>query len=271
MTEQQTDPLPHPGGALEALADDVRRRPLLVALDFDGVLAPIVDHPLDARPLTASIEAVERIATVPDVHVALVSGRGLEELAQVSGPIPEGTRLVGAHGAERGRVHEGAFVLEPFELDEAAQRLQDELVTSAEQIGERHDGVLVQRKPSTVLVHTKMTTPQVEAAATAEAVALGEGRGLKTVVGKHIVEIAVHPAHKGEGVEALRATTEAAVVVYVGDDTTDEDAFAVLGPDDIGIKVGPGATGATFRVGSPSDVADVLTAFAERLAPPGRT
>lgn len=266
-----TTVLPHPGDALAALADDVRRRPLLIALDFDGTLAPIVDHPLDARALPGSIEAIERIATVPDVHLALVSGRGLEELAQVAGRIPEGTRLVGAHGAERGIVHDGAFVLEPFELDDAAQQLQDAVVAGAEQIGARHEDVLVQRKPSTVLVHTKMATPEVEAAATAEAVALGEGHGLKTVVGKHIVEIAVHPAHKGEGIEALRASTGAAAVVYVGDDTTDEDAFAVLGAADVGVKVGDGETRAGFRVGSPADVADVLTAFAERLGPAERT
>src|SRR5690606_523979 len=44
---------------------------------------------------------------------------------QVTGPVPEGTWLVGAHGAERGRIHEGQYLLEPFELDEAARAVQD--------------------------------------------------------------------------------------------------------------------------------------------------
>ena len=263
--------LPHPREALAALAADPARRPLLVALDFDGTLAPIVDHPLDARPLPESVTAIERISSVPDVHLALVSGRGLEELAQVTGPVPEGTWLVGAHGAERGRIHEGQYLLEPFELDDAARAVQDELFAGAEDIASRHAEVLAQRKPTTVLVHTKMASPQVEAAATAEAVALGERHGLKTVVGKHIVEIAVHPAHKGDGIDALRRTTKARAVVYVGDDTTDEDALARLTDRDVGIKVGPGDTHARFRVADPVEVAVVLGELAEMLGPPART
>ena len=262
--------LPHPREALTALADDGARRPILLALDFDGVLAPIVDHPLDARPLPDSMTAIESIAVVPGAHLALISGRGLEELSTVSGPVPEGTWLVGSHGAEAGRIHDGRYVLEPFELDAEATALQDDLVAAAELIGQRHEGVLVQRKPTTVLVHTKMATGEVEAAATTEAVALGAAHRLKTVVGKHIVEIAVHPAHKGDGVAALRKATGAAVVVYVGDDTTDEDALSRLGEGDIGIKVGPGATHAQFRVDSPAEVAVVLGELAARLGSAAR-
>ncbi|MDQ2623848.1 MAG: trehalose-phosphatase [Actinomycetota bacterium] len=257
--------LEHPEAALSALADDASRRPLLLALDFDGTLAPIVDHPLDARALPESMSAVERLATVPGLHLALVSGRGLEELSTVTGPVPESTWLVGAHGAERGRIHDGVFVLEPFELDAQARALQDDVVAGAEQIGARHEGVLVQRKPTTVLVHTKMATPEVEDLATRDAVALGSEHHLKTVVGKHIVEIAVHPAHKGDGIVALRAATGARSVVYVGDDTTDEDAFAVLGAGDVGIKVGPGPTRAAYRVSTPEDVATLLGRFADQL------
>jgi len=258
--------LPSPDAALTALAADPTRRPVLLALDFDGTLAPIVDHPADARPVAGSVDAVERIASTAGVHVALVSGRGLEELSTVTGPMPEGTWLVGSHGAEFGRINEGRFVLEPFDLDESARSVQDELVSAAEKIGARHEGVIVQRKPTTVLVHTKMAEPATEIAATGEAVALGEAHALKTVVGKHIVEIAVHPAHKGEGVAALRSATGSAVVVYIGDDTTDEDALADLAEDDIGVKVGPGVTHARYRVGSPADVAELLDRFATALA-----
>lgn len=257
--------LPRPDQALSTLAASPAT--VLLALDFDGVLAPIVDHPADARPLPETIAAVERLAS--RVAVALISGRGLEELSTVTGPLPEGTWLVGSHGAEFGRVRDGRYELEPFDLADDARGVQDELIAAAELIGERHEGVLVQRKPTTVLVHTKMALPEVEAAATAEAVALGSARGLKTVVGKHIVEIAVHPAHKGEGVAALRSATGADVVVYVGDDTTDEDALETLGGRDVGIKVGPGPTAARYRVDSPEDVAGVLTRFAEALGTSG--
>jgi len=252
--------LPRPEEALVALARDDSRRPVLLALDFDGTLSPIVERPADARPLPEAIAALERLAVVESVHLALVSGRGLEELATVAGPVPEGTWLVGSHGAELGRVRAGVFELEPFELDERARRLQDELVAGAEEIAARHPGVLVQRKPTTVLVHTAQCTPEHEEAATREALELGKGH--RTVLGKRIVEIAVHPAHKGEGVRHLRRAVGAAVVVYAGDDTTDEDAFAALGPADVGIRVGPGPTRADYRVASPADLATVLARFA---------
>lgn len=260
MTGPETDPAAALA-ALEALA----ARPVLLALDFDGTLSPLVDHPLDARPLPASMEAVERLAAREDLVVALVSGRGLEELAQVAGPVPEGTWLVGSHGAEHGRVRDGVFVLEPFELAPEAQAAQEALVAQAEEIAARHEGVLVQRKPTTVLVHTKMAEAVVEDLATREAVALGKEHGLKTVVGKHIVEIAVHPATKGDGIDVLREATGAAAVVYLGDDTTDEDALERLREGDVGIKVGGGPTHASFRVGSPEDVAELLGAWATSL------
>jgi len=255
-----------PAPALAALTASPAN--VLLALDFDGTLAPLVDHPRDARPLPASMAALERIAAA-GVHVALVSGRGLEELSTVSGPLPEGTWLVGSHGAEFGRVHDGAYQLEPFELGPEARAAQDELMAVAEDIAARHEGVLAQRKPTTVLVHTTMARPDVEALATVEAVALGARHGLKTVVGKHIVEIAVHTAHKGEGVDALRRTLGTAVVVYVGDDTTDEDALEALHEGDVGVKVGPGPTAGRYRVDSPEAVAALLEGFAASLEGPG--
>ncbi len=47
-------------------------------------------------------------------------------------------------------------------------------------------------------------------------------------------------------------------MLYVGDDVTDETAFAVLGPDDIGVKVGSGETHAAYRVDGPEDVRELL-------------
>ena len=59
------------------LTEWLRLRPLLVALDFDGVLAPIVEQPEDARALPGTVEMLERLAALDGVHVALVSGRAL--------------------------------------------------------------------------------------------------------------------------------------------------------------------------------------------------
>ena len=50
---------------LADLATDVGRRPLLVALDFDGTLAPLVDDPDDSQMLPTAADALARLATTP--------------------------------------------------------------------------------------------------------------------------------------------------------------------------------------------------------------
>ena len=72
----------------------------------------------------------------------------------------------------------------------------------------------------------------------------------------------MRPSDKGEALTRLRQHAGASAVVYVGDDVTDEDAFAALESDDLGVKVGQGRSLAAYRVRSPDDVADLL----ERLA-----
>jgi trehalose-6-phosphatase len=81
------EPLPEPStdpaelqAALEALAATDR---LLVALDFDGTLAPTVDRPEDARAVPAAREAIQRLVALEDTWVAYVSGRALDSLIQV--------------------------------------------------------------------------------------------------------------------------------------------------------------------------------------------
>jgi trehalose 6-phosphate phosphatase len=72
----------------------------------------------------------------------------------------------------------------------------------------------------------------------------------------------VRSTTKGEALEHLRRYTAADAVFYAGDDVTDEDAFAALMPDDLGVKSGPGATEAAFRVAGPDEIALVLSTLA---------
>ena len=73
---------PELAAALGALA---RVPTLLVALDFDGVLAPIVQDPSSSRPLPGSAVAVDALAALPGTTVAMLSGRALGDLRDVSG------------------------------------------------------------------------------------------------------------------------------------------------------------------------------------------
>ena len=72
---------------------------LLVAMDFDGTLSPIVPRAEDARPLPEAAAAFAAIAELPRTTTALISGRALASLRTVASP-PAGTLMIGSHGAE---------------------------------------------------------------------------------------------------------------------------------------------------------------------------
>jgi trehalose 6-phosphate phosphatase len=249
-----------PTELLSAAADLCRRRPLLLALDFDGVLAPIVERAPDARPLAGVRRLVEELATIEGVTVALVSGRARADLAAVSG-LGDGpdVRLVGSHGAEV----DGA---PPAGLDEAAVDRLDRVNAALQEVADRHEGAHVENKPSAGVLHTRQVARDQAAAATDEALQAVEAiSGAHVTLGKEVVEVAVTEVTKGAAVEALRRSLGAAGVLYVGDDVTDETVLRSLGADDLGVKVGGGETAASHRVASPAAVRELLRALRDLL------
>jgi trehalose 6-phosphate phosphatase len=125
---------------------------LLVAMDFDGVLAPIVAVPSDARPLPVSAAAIGSLSTLPDTTVALLSGRGLADLAAVSGfgtPI----RLIGSHGGE---FDDGGAV-----LDDAQRERLERLRAELRELVDGEPGVTLEEKPAGVAVHVRNAPPDV--------------------------------------------------------------------------------------------------------------
>ncbi|MGC2939325.1 MULTISPECIES: trehalose-phosphatase [unclassified Brevibacterium] len=82
-----------------ALRDLATADSLLLALDFDGVLAPLQDDPSTSRMVPQSAAAVEALASLPRTRVALVSGRDIATLRRLSEP-PDSVWLIGSHGAE---------------------------------------------------------------------------------------------------------------------------------------------------------------------------
>jgi trehalose 6-phosphate phosphatase len=88
-----------PADVMAALDAAAATRHLLVTSDFDGTLAPIVSNPADARPLPAAAAALSALAELPSTSVALISGRALSVLRELSGAPPT-VHLVGSHGAE---------------------------------------------------------------------------------------------------------------------------------------------------------------------------
>ncbi|PFG37352.1 trehalose 6-phosphatase [Flavimobilis soli] len=240
--------------------------PVLVASDFDGVVARLVDKPDESRPTASAGAALARLAAgSPDrVRLALVSGRRLDDLARVS-RVPAGTLLVGSHGAEQGRVTGEGLEHTPVALSaDEADRLEN-LTTAFEEVAGTAEGAWVEHKPTAAVLHVRLAGPEDTVRATAEAVAASESLGLPPMRGKDVVETGVVATSKGQALEALRAETGARAVFYMGDDVTDERAFAVLHDGDVSVRVGPGETVARHRVADPDEAALVLTRLADLL------
>ncbi|NAZ80638.1 trehalose-phosphatase [Kineococcus sp. R8] len=246
--------------ALEAFAGRGR---VLVALDFDGVLSPIVEVPSAARALPASAQALAELVRTTDV--ALVSGRDITDLAACAEP-PPGVRLVGGHGTQSSLDAPGGG----RRLDAAEQALLERLGEELDALVAAHPGTSVERKPMSAVLHTRAADRVVAVEATRAALAGPAALpGVHALRGKEVVELGAVPLGKGAGLLRLREALGAAgapveAVLFAGDDVTDEDAFAVLDPDagDVTVKVGPGDTRAGHRVADPAEVAVLLTHLA---------
>ena len=233
-----------------ALSTVARVPRLLVAADFDGTLAPIVDRPDDARPLPDSTAALSALAGLPSTTAALISGRALRDLATLSGT-PAGVHLVGSHGAEfdTGFVHP---------ISDAAMDHLDMIINALTGIAADYAGATIERKPASVALHVRNAAPNDAQAALDRARSAARSWNAHLTEGKAVVEFAIITPDKGRALDDLRRRDDASAVVFLGDDVTDENAFRRLQDPDIGIKVGEGDTLAQYRVKSPDDVAAAL-------------
>ena len=247
--------------ALEAAASaDV----LLVATDFDGVLAPFDADPMRATPVEGTVETLRSLASLTGVHVAVVSGRDLGTLRELTGiTVDEPIVLIGSHGAESS----SPAVREAME---AAAVTPDDEVTLAELrtdiealVKEHHPEAGIEYKSAAVVVHVRGLPRETGDAAIADArrVAL-DHPGVKVLKGKSVLELSVSHADKGSAVTALGRHVGAGARIYLGDDVTDEDAFMRMRrPDDVTVKVGTGSTAARYRVDDEQAVAALLTSL----------
>ena len=240
-----------PRDLVAALDRISRLRPLLVASDYDGVLAPLVDDPSAAAPLEGVADVLARLASAPGVTVAMVSGRGVDDLRTTSG---FGARLrwVGSHGAE----FDGPLV---GDLARRRDALRDQVAA----VVAGTPGARLEVKPASVAVHVRQVADRDAAAALLEQVRSTVDSSLTMKPGKDVLELAITPADKGSALSRLRDETGAAAALYLGDDRTDEDGFRALdGRDDVTVKVGDGDTVARHRVDDPR----AALALLERLA-----
>jgi trehalose 6-phosphate phosphatase len=236
---------------------------LLVALDFDGTLSPLVDEPMEARMLPASRVAVDALVSAPDTIVALVSGRSLVDLRLIAEHDDDSPLLLaGSHGAEFWLPGQGPVI---HDEDEGDAALRDLLFSHAEAATQHVEGVWIEPKTFGFGVHTRRVDPAEADAVNAavDAIVQTEAPHWRRRTGHHIIEYAFRHEGKDSAIAELRERTGASAVVFAGDDVTDEDALVSLGDDDLGIHVGDRPTAATLCVPDIPSLATLLALFAQ--------
>jgi trehalose 6-phosphate phosphatase len=207
----------------------------LLMLDYDGTLAPFHVDRDRAVPLPRTLEILKAIAAEARTRLAIVSGRPLLEMEHLVGPLA--ATLVGEHGWEE-RLPDGVVERCPLSPEQAA------LLDRAETLVRTRTGdAELERKRTGVVFHTRGLPPALartredEVAAVWGPLAAEGGIRLEHTDGG--LELRLHERNKGTAVLSLIARAPTGVLgVFVGDDVTDEDAFAAVRPWGFGVRVG---------------------------------
>jgi trehalose 6-phosphate phosphatase len=202
---------------LERLAADPAATAIF--LDFDGVLAPIVERPGDAAPPPETRAELARLASLYAL-VAVVSGRSSDDLlARLD---IDGVSCVGSHG---------------LELEPQADRWRRTLAAfAADAPWPRHD---VELKGLAVAFHFRDWADEREAVRELDAIAeAAREQGLVARYGRKILEV-LPPvgSHKGTAVRRLLAERGLRRALAAGDDTTDIDSFRALDGLELAVRV----------------------------------
>jgi trehalose-phosphatase len=227
-------------------------------LDYDGTLAPFRVERERARPYAGVRERLKRIADCGRTRVVIVSGRIADEVHRLLDlePSPE---IWGVHGLER-RTPDGS--IHRAELDPSVER---RLAEAARRGWEIMPKERVEEKTGAVAFHWRGLEPG-KSSALADRLErllqdLANDPGLVLHPFDGGLELRVAAASKDRAVNAVLAEPPAgAVVAYLGDDRTDEDAFRALRNRGLGVLVSAHArpTAATVRLEPPQGVLEFL-------------
>jgi trehalose 6-phosphate phosphatase len=266
---------------LAALIAQPRRS--LIAVDFDGTLAPIVEDPAAARATPAATAALSRLAALAGT-VAIVTGRPAADAALFAGvaAVP-GVLVLGHYGMQRWERGQLSSPEPPPGL--ATARTELATVLAAARAGE---GTFVEDKGDALAVHTRRTAqPLAELdRLRAPLAGLASRTGLALEPGRLVLELRPPGTDKGVAIAELAAERAPSAILFCGDDLGDRPAFAAVrelrGEGTPGLLVCSGsaevpdlAAEADLVVSGPDGVAALLGGLAEAFAgspdaPPSR-
>ncbi|WP_431679925.1 trehalose-phosphatase [Kitasatospora sp. KL5] len=236
----------------------------VVALDFDGTLAPIVADPTAARAHPEAAAVLSALA--PQVAaVVVVTGRPAADAVAYGGfagvPGLEHLTVLGQYGAERWDAHSGELTAPEPPAGVAAARAALPGVLAREAAPE---GTWTEDKGRALAVHTRRTADPQPAMDRLRAplAAFAAEHGLVVEPGRFVLELRPPGVDKGAALEAFLAERSARTVLYAGDDLGDLAAYAAVekrrGEGSPGLLVCSGPTTGEAPVRELADRADLV-------------
>ena len=232
---------------------------LAVFTDFDGTLVEIAETP-DAIAVPDTLpHQLERVLGDFDHAFAVITGREIADIDRYLSPLQ--LPVAGAHGAQRRRA-DGSLDM----VDEALSPAADEIAGDLQPLLQAHPELLIEAKEGAVALHYRQAPELEQACQLAMREALALHPEFTLLEGKMVIEARPSGFDKGSALRAFMQEEPfvGRIPVFIGDDTTDEDAFRVaqeLGG--IGIKLGPGDTVARMRIADVASVHALLQGLAD--------
>jgi trehalose 6-phosphate phosphatase len=231
--------------------------PVLLAFDYDGVLAPLVKKPGGARMRRSTRALLVRLSRL--YPVAVVSGRAWKDTRRLSEGVV--AHVVGNHGFEL--LHPLPVPAETLRAVRGWRRRLEADLTGV-------PGIHFEDKRSTLAIHYGLSAAwrRAEKAVYAAANRL---EGTRLIPGKKVLNVLPHDfPNKGDAIRSLLARLGLGAALYLGDDVTDEDAFRLGSPLVLGVHVGTGPSLAPWRLGTQAEVDQLLGRLVELREPKGR-
>lgn len=256
--QQRPDSKPSAAGGLEGVSvlPKVGAENALF-LDIDGTLLEIAATPDDVRVSAQLLETLRRLLKAFDGAVALVSGRALSDIDRLF-PI-DGLPIAALHGLVI-RDGEGQVRMAPNGHELASLR------ASITAFAARWKGLRVEDKESAIAVHYRQAPEAAEQTLAFITDRVRDRDDLDVLRGKMVIELKPKSANKGSAIEDIMAEPpfQGRVPVFVGDDVTDEDGFAVVNRmGGYAIRVGAMSdSGARYQIADVPSVLDWLSRVA---------
>jgi len=256
--------------AAKVLTDDMERKLVsdflksqraLLLLDYDGTLVHFSSRPSEARPGTELLSLLDELADDPRNEVVIMSGRDKATLEEWFGALNVG--LVAEHGA---------WIREKGGEWDTIERLTGEWKKEVHPILEswvdRTAGSFIEEKEFSLVWHYRKANPRLGELRARELInSLSNtiaNLDLQVLEGSKVVEVKNTGINKGRAALRWISREKWDFVLGVGDDWTDEDTFKALPSTAWSIRVGMGASAASFSLGSPGEVVALLARLVGR-------